>query len=151
MKKPICILALSWFSVCASADDVTADPETWYRDAYAPLWEKDPESNVESMLEFLADTVETHSPDGQITRTDKATWLRAPMAEWLADGWLTSELQGLQVDRINETTTSFKAGWLDRYEEGYEALACSWYLADLLDGTWKFTTYAEIDCDAHGL
>ena len=150
MKKSLCLLAVSWFSVCASADDVTADPESWYRDAYAPLWADDPAGNAERMLEFYADTVDTHSADGQITRTDKATWLREPMREWLADGWLTSELQGLQADRINATTASFKASWLDRYEEEYEELACGWYLADLLDGAWKFTAYADIDCDAHG-
>ena len=150
MKKPICVLALSWFSVCASADDVMTDPETWYRDAYAPLWAEDPESNAGKMLEFYAEVVETHSTDGQITHTDKAAWLREPMREWLADGWLTSELQGLVVDRINETTASFKTSWLDRYEESYEELACGWYLADLVDGAWRFTAYADIDCDAHG-
>ena len=150
MKKSICMLALSCFAVCASADDAVANPESWYRDAYAPLWAQDPGGNADKMLVFYADTIETHSPDGQITRTDKATWLNEPMGEWLADGWLGSELQGLETDRINEATTSFKASWLDRYEEDYEELACGWYLADLLDGAWKFTAYADIDCDAHG-
>ena len=102
------------------------------------------------MLAFYADTIETHSADGQITRTDKATWLLAPMREWLEDGWLISELRGLHTDRINATTTSFKASWLDTYEEAHEELACAWYLADLVDGAWQFTAYADIDCKAHG-
>ncbi len=123
MKKSICMLALSLFSVCASADDAVADPESWYRDAYAPLWAQDPGSNVEKMLVFYADTIETHSPDGQITRTDRATWLNEPMGEWLADGWLGSELQGLEADRINGTTIRFKASWLDRDEEFPEGQA----------------------------
>ena len=150
VKKAFCIFALSCCSVFAGADDTLKDPETWYRDAYAPLWAQDPASNVDKMQVFFADTIKTHSSDGQITRTDKSTWLREPMREWLADGWLTSELQGLQVDRINETTTSFKASWLDRYEESYEELACGWYLADLVDGAWQFTAYADLDCGAHG-
>ena len=88
MKKSICMLALSCFAVCVSADDPVADPESWYRDAYAPLWAQDPGGNADKMLVFYADTIETHSPDGQITRTDRATWLNEPMGEWLADGWL---------------------------------------------------------------
>ena len=78
MKKSICMLALSWFSVCASADDAVADPEAWYRDAYAPLWAQNPAGNAEKMLAFYADTIETHSADGSVTRTDKATWLSEP-------------------------------------------------------------------------
>ena len=45
MKKPICVLALSWISVYASGNDIMADPESWYRDA-----------------------------DGRITHIDKSTW-----------------------------------------------------------------------------
>ena len=149
MKKVFTILAFVCLSPCASADAAIPDPETWYRDAYSPLWVKEPASKIDQLLAHYAATVETHSADGQVTRTDKARWLQGPMQEWLADGWLSSELQGLRPDLINATTVSFKASWLDTYEESYEELACGWYLADFQDGAWKFTAYADIDCEAH--
>ena len=150
MKRLLMVLAAACFSAGAIADETIGDPETWYRMDYGPLWASEPGENIDQMLGFYANVVETHSADGEVTRSDKNAWLREPMQEWLADGWLSSELRDLEMDRINATTASFKASWLDRYEDSYQELACGWYLADYRHGAWKFTAYADIDCDAHG-
>ena len=126
------------------------DPTSWYRSGYAPLWEAEPWTRVASMLSYYADVVRTHEVDGGITSSDKHDWLAAPMDDWRAEGWLNSSLVHLQTDRINETTVTFKAGWIDRYRDSEDELSCGWYLADYLDSRWQFTAYADIDCADQG-
>lgn len=150
--KSIIALTLSLFlASSASAETSVPDPETWYRDGYAPLWANKPATQVDKMLTYYADTVETHSADGEISRDNKVAWLQAPIEQWLAEGWLQAEMQALKVDRLNASTTVFKARWLDSYKGGATELSCGWYLADFMDGRWQFTTYVDIDCAAHGL
>ena len=135
----------------ANADGTTPDPETWYRDSYAPLWADKPGTQVEKMLAHYAEVVETHGAEGEISRDNKVDWLKAPIEQWLAEGWLKAELKALQTDRLNDSTVVFKASWLDSYAGGETELSCGWYLADYIDGSWMFTVYADIDCAAHGL
>ena len=132
------------------ADQAAPDPEAWYRDGYSPLWEQDPGNQVERMFGYYADAIETHSADGEITLIQADDFVAEPIKGWLAEGWLSSKLKDLQVDRINPSTTSFKASWVDRYQDYPDELSCGWYLADLVDGEWKFTAYADLDCAAHG-
>ena len=51
------------------------------------------------------------------------------MKAWFAEGWLDSTLKAVRTDRINASTTSFKAIWIDRYSEAPEEYSCGWYLA----------------------
>ncbi len=127
-----------------------ASPEAWYRDDYAPLWAEKPGEKIDAILDHYADTVTTHEADGAVTVSDHDSWLREPMYEWLSDGWLKAELQKLTVDQLNASTVAFKASWLDSYEGGATEVSCGWYLADLKEGRWQFTAYADIDCSAHG-
>ncbi|MCY4040438.1 MAG: hypothetical protein OXF72_04180 [Gammaproteobacteria bacterium] len=126
------------------------DPETWYRDGYAPLWEADPAGNTDTMIGYYAASVESRSADGTIATISAHDFIAVPIDGWLADGWLDSKLKDLHVERINETTTSFKASWIDRYDGALDELSCGWYLADFMDGAWQFTAYADLDCGAHG-
>ena len=151
MKK-YCLVALCLAMAAAThAGPTPEDPEAWYRSGYAPLWADQPGDNIDAMLGYYADTVETHGADGSISRDNKVAWLSAPMKEWLADGWLKAELKNLKTDRLNDTTVVFKASWLDSYAGGETELSCGWYLADYVDGGWQFTAYADIDCKAQGL
>ena len=129
----------------------TPDPDKWYRAGYAPLWADKPGDNIGRILGYYADEVETRSADGSITRTEKGKWLKAPMEGWLAEGWLRATLIRLETDRINDTTASFKAAWRDEYKDSPDEISCGWYLADVVDGRWRFTVYADLDCEAHGL
>ncbi len=143
----VCFLAC----VCSHAfADPPADPEKWYRESYAPLWEKDPGSKIDKILAFYANAVAEHPPGGTAKLTSSTSWLREAMQAWVADGWESSALQDLVVDRINATTVSFKAAWRDRYANAADELSCGWYLADYENGAWIFTAYADIDCAAHG-
>lgn len=149
MTRLVTLVFLGLFGT-AVAEEGSLDPEAWYRDAYAPLWESDPGNNVDEMLGFYAESIESHGADGEISRDATTEWLGDSVHIWLSEGWLNSRLQDLEVDRINPTTTNFKASWVDSYEESPNELACGWYLADLVDGEWKFTAYADLDCAAHG-
>lgn len=147
MSKPILAGLAIVFCVSAHADGQSPDPEQWYREGYAPLWADRPSERVAEILTYYADEIETHEPDGTVSREPKVGWM--PMDEWVAEGWIDSELTGLETDRINTTTATFKARWLDHYESGKEETTCGWYLAKLREGRWQFTDYADIDCADH--
>lgn len=132
-------------------ESYSTDPETWYVKDYAALWEDKPGGNIDAMLTHYNDVVVEHSSDGTVTTTAAREWLGAPMQEWLADGWLNASLVTVQTDRINATTASFKARWLDRYVNAEEEASCGWYLADLRNDRWTFTAYADIECTEHEL
>lgn len=127
------------------------DPDNWYRSSYAVLWTGKPGEQVEAMLTHYAGTVVSHREDGSVTSTPKRQWLVEPLQQWLAEGWLDSSLKTLRTDRINPTTASFKASWIDRYADAPDDVSCGWYLADWIEGRWQFTAYADIDCAGHGL
>lgn len=149
---PLVILFLSALLSATAHGQGPTDPEAWYKDNYAPLWANNPGKNVDAILSYYASDVTTHESEGAITVSDSDSWLREPMQEWLAEeGWLKAELQQLTVDRLNASTVVFKASWLDHYEGNETEVSCGWYLADMIDGRWQFTAYADIDCAAHGL
>jgi len=151
MTKYLTAIFTLVFSLQTLADDPVADPETWYREGYAVLWADNPGAQMEAMLGYYHDTVETHSDDGLISRDSKRDWLVPSLEQWLAEGWVSAELKELKTDQINATTASFKASWIDRYEATPEEISCGWYLADRIKGQWQFTAYADLDCAAHGL
>ncbi len=142
------LLLLAALPQCVIA---ASDVERWYAEDYAKLWLGKPGENIDKLLMHYADQVITHEADGTISATPKQAWLAEPMAEWLAEGWLESELKQLVGDQLNDSTASFKALWIDRYESDPDGVSCGWYLADRIDGRWQFTHYADIDCEAHGL
>ena len=68
------------------------------------------------------------------------------IVSWLNDGWLRSELAALQFDQLNSHTAAFKAKWRDYYTDDVTAYECGWYLADVIEGRWRITEYATIQC-----
>jgi len=144
------------FSVCflvfaslGEAADIP-DPEKWYVESYAPIWREVTTDTASEAGHFYHSQILVHNPDGEVITHDSATWLADSVTEWIADGWTGSQVPDIRVNRINESTTSFIARYLDHYEGGTEEYTCGWYLADLIDGQWKFTHYAETACVAHG-
>ena len=150
MRKIYAMLLICACTASAFAEQAIPDPEAWYRDGYAPLWEADPAGNTQALTGFYATSVESHMAGGEVRSVTAHEFVAAPIEGWLAEGWLNSKLQDLQVERINATTTSFKASWVDRNDGAPDTLSCGWYLADYMEGTWKFSAYAELDCAAHG-
>ena len=127
--------------------EMSSDPDTWYREDYAPLWADNPGANIARLKTFYADEIVTHEMSGAITREARSSWLVEPLQEWLADGWLSAELTAVRTQRINDTTATFMAQWRDRYADGESESSCGWYLADRVDGRWIFTEYAEVECE----
>lgn len=126
-----------------------ADPEQWFRSDYAQLWANQPSSEADALLAFYADEIVTHGEDGSISSDGKREWLLAPMAGWVADGWLRAELNGLKVHPINATTVAFTALWQDHYASGEREDSCGWYLANAIGGKWMITAYADTSCALH--
>ncbi len=129
----------------AAAESVP-DPEQWYLNSYAPLWNGTPAADIDKILDHYADEIVTHESDGAISRDDQDAWLAEPMAEWVEEGWLRAELTELDTHYINETTAAFVGTWTDYYDDGSTEVSCGWYLADFLDGEWIITEYADTDC-----
>ncbi|MFT7287748.1 MAG: hypothetical protein ACI87W_001863, partial [Halieaceae bacterium] len=42
---------------------------------------------------------------------------------------------------------SFVAQWKDHYRSDDTEVSCGWYLADLTDGQWIITAYADTQCN----
>lgn len=138
-----CALALnSTLAFC----EVPEDPETWYRDHYAPLWFNTPGNNISELRTFYASEIVTHNEDGSISRESQQQWLVEPMQGWLDEGWLRAELTALNTHPVNASTVAFVGRWLDHYEDGVTEVSCGWYLADAMDGRWVFTESADVDC-----
>lgn len=137
-----CLLATS----SAIAAPPASDPEAWFRDSYAPLWSERPGEKLDDMLAHYDDEVVSHRADGTRTRTPRREWLEPSLEGWLEEGWLRAELTGLEVDRLNASTVVFKARWADHYVAEPTEMSCGWYLADRVNGEWRITTYADLDC-----
>lgn len=146
MKTYLSLFLVLMFAASASRAQEMVDPETWYRDVYAPLWSNSPGDNIPALLKQYAMVIVTHEDGGEISRDTQEAWLAEPMREWLADGWLGAELVQLQTQRINASTAAFTASWIDSYEGGETESSCGWYLADAMDGRWIFTAYADTPC-----
>ena len=154
------VLSPSTFSVLSAlvtaltVSPVTAsdpsDPERWYADHYGPLWEHEPWEKTAQILDYYHTEIQVHAGDGEITTKQTAEWITSALELWKAEGWVSSEVPDIRTNRINETTASFTTRWLDHYAGSEDEYSCAWYLADRIDGKWKFTQYAPIDCDAHG-
>ena len=131
--------------------DKSPNPDDWYQNQYAPLWMEKPWDSVAQVVAFYDATIFLHSGDEAATATPSRQWLASQIAGWQADGWLGSAVAEYQSDRLNPTTVTFKVKWRDWYADGHEEYSCGWYLADLANGGWAFTQYADVDCAAHGM
>ena len=120
--------------------------EQWYRESYAPLWADDPQGNVGAAAAFYAATLTIHSQDGGLSVVNTSEWIRDSVTGWIAEGWLTSDLAGLEAQEINSTTFSFTTRWQDHYRDQDSEYSCGWYLVDRVDGEWKISGYAESEC-----
>lgn len=138
------LLAASWMNTVLAEN---RDPETWFREDYVPLWFENDDKLATRVGAFYAAEIMVHEPGDALASRDSAHWLNTLLRQWTEDGWIGSSAPDIRVHRINGVTASFTTRWLDRYAGGEELYSCGWYLADLIDGEWKFTRYAEMDCE----
>lgn len=151
MKFLACISSVVLLATpAAGTESIPRDPDAWYRNHYAPLWEENTWDKVDEISSYYGETVYVHPPDGPITPVNGQEWLAEAIGGWKADGWIGSDLVDIELQEINASTVTFKTRWLDRYVDDFEEYSCGWYLADLTNGRWLFTQYAEIDCAEHG-
>lgn len=127
--------------------EIIKDAEQWYRSSYAVLWSDSPADNIDAILRHYAPRIVTHAEAGEVRTDARDAWLRAPMSEWLADGWQSAELIHLDTTVVNESTATFMARWRDVYVDGTIEESCGWYLADRFDEQWMITAYADSVCD----
>jgi len=127
--------------------EIHNDVEQWYRTSYAVLWSESPADHIDAILRHYAPQIMTHTATGEVRTDARDAWLRAPMAEWVADGWQSAELIQLDTTIINDSTATFMARWRDVYVDGMTEESCGWYLADRFDEQWMITAYADSVCD----
>ena len=151
MLKPLILLTVMLLAPVGLAADAMPDPAAWYQESYGPLWLENPGDKIVALQAHYADEVLSHRADGTIERVARNAWMAGSIVEWLAEGWVGSELVGLQTDRINASTVAFKARWRDFYDAAADEYSCGWYLADFIEGQWQFTAYADLNCADHGL
>ncbi|MEM8684387.1 MAG: hypothetical protein AAGF72_13200 [Pseudomonadota bacterium] len=143
----VCLLAVA----PAFADGHKKTADAWYKKQYAPLWKDAPWEKAEAIAGFYVETMTSYSPTGGTEESNTLASMSESMTYWRSEGWVSSELIELKTDALNPATASFKAKWLDVYEDGSEESSCGWYLATRSEAGWKFTSYTDIDCDEHGL
>ena len=135
-------------SVAASSD--TPDPEEWYTQSYGPIWSNKPFDKLDEILGFYHSEIHIHEPEGGLISLNTDAWITDSMKEWVADGWVSSEVPDIRMNRISVSTASFTTRWLDHCTDREDEYSRAWYLANLIDGEWKFTQFAAIDCSVHG-
>ena len=135
----------------ALAEDELSIPaaDDWYRSAYAPLYLDKPWEKAAEIAGHFAEEVHVHGENAGTVNS--LQWMTGALEEWKIDGWLRSELAGLDFELFNPRTASFKAKWRDYYSGGNIGYECGWYLADFVDGKWQISEYATIACGEHGL
>mgnify|MGYP000455833515 FL=1 len=137
--------------IVATAQDESPIPaaDDWYRSEYAPLYLDKPWEKAQEIAGHFAENVQVHGEDPGTFNS--LQWMSDALEGWKIEGWLRSELAGLEFEMFNPATASFKAKWRDYYSGGNIGYECGWYLADLIDGRWRITEYATITCSEHGL
>lgn len=142
-----CLLVVNT-SVVAASD--VADPEEWYVQSYGPVWIDRPWDKLDQILGFYHPEITVHETDGELVSLRTESWMVESLEEWVADGWVSSEVPDVRVNRVNASTATFTTRWLDHYKNREDEYSCAWYLADLMEGQWKFTHIAPVDCATHG-
>jgi hypothetical protein len=151
MNKLITMLITSTLLVSLTyADSNVSDPEDWYKNSYAVLWLAGPNTDVDKTAKHYDKNIVSFESTGEISKGNSREWIEGLLKEWAADNWVSSELAGIKVDRLNETTVAFKSRWHDKYSNRDDEYTCSWYLANWREDRWVFTNYTDIDCATHG-
>ncbi|MEM6512404.1 MAG: hypothetical protein AAF660_05285 [Pseudomonadota bacterium] len=149
--KRISLIACLLLATSVSADGHRMTAEAWYKTDYAPLWKDAPWEKAETIARYYDETLTSYAPTGGTEVSNALASMTESMSYWRSEGWISSVLTALETDSLNPGTATFKAMWLDIYEDGSEESSCGWYLATRSDAGWKFTSYTDIDCDEHGL
>jgi hypothetical protein len=147
MKRVQLIAAVIMFSFIGNVAAET-DPVKWYQSVYAPPWKTIDTAALDSYTSEYLETLYLHSDNGEIEVVERDAWMADLFAEWLTEGWTGSEVEGLVADRVNATMTTFRARWRDHYSNQPDEFSCGWYQAKFQNDSWKFSSYADIDCDS---
>ena len=126
--KRLCFLLTCLFTAnLYAADLMTSDPERWFRDAYAPLWNDAPGDKITEILAYYATEVESHAHNGTVFRANKEEWLTGPMEEWLAEGWAPVAAMDSPREEIDFQYAGTAAALIDALESrGWRPPAPRW-------------------------
>jgi hypothetical protein len=149
--KAMTALFLLAIAAGALAQDEAKTPSAldWYKNDYALVYNDKPWEKVDEVASYYAETIHVHDDGGSSQNSHE--WASTVLEEWKIEGWIRSELAGIEVDTLNPTTAAVKAKWRDYYTGGNIGYECGWYLVDMIDGEWQISEYATITCADHGL
>jgi hypothetical protein len=139
-------LALAVFSLTAIAKNDIPDPKKSILEDYASIWEKQPWERLDDILSHYATEILYHDAEGNVTRIGAREWIEPSMESWQAEGWAGSTLIAHQSNRLNPGTYFSSMKWRDDNGDEDPTYSCGWYLFSLIEGQWKLTVYADINC-----
>ena len=146
MSKFLLALTLS-FSLSAFADSAApTDPEHWYNTEYAPVWDIGVSDRLDKGASHYEAEILVQSENGSFSTVNYKDWIASLLILWAEEGWTGSQVTELSMQRINQTTASFKGKWFDHNISGAEEYSCGWYLAHWNNGEWRFVAFANLDC-----
>ena len=143
---PTIATALIVISVSCLAVDVIPDAEQWYRQGYGMVWIEEWWEKIDEVAQYFAPFVELRSLDGQTQVVDSRAHLADRIAQWKAEGGVSSAVVELRVSNVSESEVTFDVRWLDRYEDGSEEYSCGFYGAKLAGGKWQFDWWGQAVC-----
>lgn len=141
--------ALIFTTVHAQDESEIPPADAWYKSEYAPLYGEKPWEKAAELAAHFTDTVQIHNETSE--SVDGPQWITDALGEWKIAGWVRSEIADIDFEMLNPTTASFKTKWRDYYNGGNVGYDCTWYLADFIEGSWKISNVAGINCNEHGL
>ena len=145
MYRIVLTLPMLALTAMPALADTAENLDQWFRDGYAALYVEKPWERADEFAQYMADRIEFRSDDGLMV-LDVNSFVVDPLEEWRAEGWLGTDVAGLQTKMLNETTVLFNVAWLDRYVDGSTELSCGWYVGDKVDGKWLLSQYISITC-----
>ena len=145
MKKLFWTPLLIAFLAPPAAAETAEDLDTWFREGYAALYEKNAWDHADDFAQYIADVITTRSDDG-LSESAADSFLVDYLEEWRSEGWLGSDVEELDTKLLNATTAVFDIKWLDRNADGSTENDCAWYVADKIDGKWLLSQYITMSC-----
>jgi hypothetical protein len=125
--------------------ETAADLDKWFRNGYAALYAENAWDHGDQFAQYLADEIAVRSDEG-LEVTDVNGFVVDLLEDWRDEGWLGTDVMGLETRMLNSTTALFDIKWLDRNDDGSTEITCGWYVADKVGGKWLLSQYISMAC-----
>lgn len=137
------LLLLAWASPTLA--ETPEDLDKWFRDGYAALYAENAWERADEFAQYMTDDIAYRGDDG-LRVTDINGFVVDSLDTWRDEGWLGTDVAGLDTRLLNASTALFDVQWRDRNDDGSIEMSCGWYVADKVEGQWLLSQYIEVVC-----